>query len=199
MLRGFAALQRTGMPVSHGRVFQDVANRMDCVISSRAVGPAVTQLLEEGYATKGFHNKAKSCPWGPMAGFVQELAADGRAVRFAMPGGKEPDRWILAEEAELYRRAFGLEETGPAEVQAAGEAVLARFLDTHALVGLRDILERYPFERGWTERQLEEWAATKRVVTVPAEDGSDALQWSAPANLEQVQRGSLALLRRHLG
>jgi hypothetical protein len=34
------------------------------------VGKWATGLLKESYATKGFHNKAKSCPWGPMAGFV---------------------------------------------------------------------------------------------------------------------------------
>ena len=58
------------MPESHGRVFQDVANRMQCVIASREVGKWATGLLLDSYATKGFHNKAKSCPWGPMAGFV---------------------------------------------------------------------------------------------------------------------------------
>lgn len=70
MLRGSHAVLATGMPLSHGRVFQQVANQTKCVISSRAVGKWATGLLLESYATKGFHNKAKSCPWGPMAGFV---------------------------------------------------------------------------------------------------------------------------------
>jgi len=70
MLTGVLAYEKTGMPESHGRCFQAVANETRCVISSRAVGKYVTGLLLEGYATKGFHNKAKSCDWGPMAGFV---------------------------------------------------------------------------------------------------------------------------------
>lgn len=70
MQEGIAAITATGMPESHGRVFQEVANRLQCVIASREVGKWATGLLLENYATKGFHNKAKSCPWGPMAGFV---------------------------------------------------------------------------------------------------------------------------------
>jgi hypothetical protein len=70
MLIGVAATDKTGMPREHGECFQYVANQTRCVISSRAVGIYATGLLRESYATKGFHNKAKSCDWGPMAGFV---------------------------------------------------------------------------------------------------------------------------------
>ena len=70
MLLGMEAIEMAGMPKSHARCFQDVANRSRCVVSSRAVGRYATRLLLEGYASKGFHNKAKSCDWGPMAGFV---------------------------------------------------------------------------------------------------------------------------------
>lgn len=70
MVRGDEAYELTGIPASHGRVFQDVADLTTCMISSRAVGKYATGLILEGYASKGFHNKAKSCNWGPMAGFV---------------------------------------------------------------------------------------------------------------------------------
>jgi hypothetical protein len=70
MLIGTAALTETGMPASHAGCFQRVATQTGCVISSRAVGKFATGLLLGSYATKGFHNKAKSCDWGPMAGFV---------------------------------------------------------------------------------------------------------------------------------
>lgn len=70
MLRGPLAVAETGMPEQHAAVFQRVAEQHHCVIASRAVGKWATGLLLESYATKGFHNKAKSCPWGPMAGFV---------------------------------------------------------------------------------------------------------------------------------
>jgi ATP-dependent Lhr-like helicase len=78
----------------------------------------------------------------------------------------------------------------------AAAFILARFLQTHALVGLADVLARYPFERGWAQAQLEEWARSGRAVIVQPE--AETMQWSAPENLEQVQRGSLAILRREV-
>ena len=65
-------LEITGIPLTHMDAFQSVANKQRCVIMSRAVGTSCTQLIEEGYSSKGFHVKAKSCNWGPMAGFVLE-------------------------------------------------------------------------------------------------------------------------------
>jgi hypothetical protein len=70
MLPGFPSILATGMPISHGNAFQKVANAKNSVIGVREVGRYATGLLLENYATKGFHNKAKSCNWGPMAGFV---------------------------------------------------------------------------------------------------------------------------------
>ena len=67
-----AVLALTGIPTSHQQAFQEVANAQNCIIMSRAVGTACTQLIEEGYSSKGFHVKAKSCNWGPMSGFVLE-------------------------------------------------------------------------------------------------------------------------------
>ncbi|OIQ26419.1 anthrax toxin-like adenylyl cyclase domain-containing protein [uncultured Vibrio sp.] len=70
MLYGDAAVRESGIPLAHGNVFSQVAQRQNCVIISRSVGKYATQLISEDYATKGFHVKAKSCNWGPMAGFV---------------------------------------------------------------------------------------------------------------------------------
>src|SRR5262249_37757707 len=134
---------------------------------------------------------------GPMAAFLQELEADGRARRIELPTG-EPQRWVLTEEAERYELAFGLRPAEPEQAQRAAETVLARFLQTHALVGLDDVLRRYPFEREWAARKLEEWATAGRLVALPPVTDADPLRWSAPDNLEQVERGSLALLRREV-
>lgn len=93
MRRGPAAIEATGMPVRHGEAFQRVSNAERCVIAVRSVGVYATGLLLESYATKGFHNKAKSCDWGPMAGFVmynprhsknRDLRDQGKDIRKAM-------------------------------------------------------------------------------------------------------------------
>jgi len=132
---------------------------------------------------------------GPMAAFLQELEADGRAKRLTLPPCREPQRWVLAEEDACYGQAFGLIPAEAEQRQAAAEAILSRFLDTHALVGLDDVLDRYPFERIWARRQIEAWAKSGRLVPVRRDEDAVPAQWSAPANLDQVQRGTLALLR----
>ena len=83
MLRGNDACDLTGIPGLHADAFQEVANTTGWVISSRAVGKYATGLILESYASKGFHNKAKSCNWGPMAGFVLT------DPRFTKVGGTE--------------------------------------------------------------------------------------------------------------
>jgi ATP-dependent Lhr-like helicase len=134
---------------------------------------------------------------GPMAGFLEQLQAEGLVEQIELPGGTEPQRWLHVEEAPRYRRAFGLVEATPAQVQEDAAIILARFLDTHALVGQTDVLARYPFESAWAQRQIEEWVRVGRAVRVSRREG-EAEQYAVPGNLEQVQRGSLGLLRKEV-
>src|SRR5262249_41611611 len=64
------AYRRAGFPVKHGEACQEVANELDRIIISRCAQEIGIQLLEENYASKGFGIKAKSCDWGPFAGFA---------------------------------------------------------------------------------------------------------------------------------
>src|SRR5207245_2494041 len=109
---------------------------------------------------------------GPMTAFLEELENQGRVRRLELPDrrsmGAAPLRWVLAEEEDLYRQAFGLQPVEPAQAQEAAATILLRFLETHALIGLQEVLQRYPFDPGWTRRQLEEWAGSGRLVPVHA-------------------------------
>jgi ATP-dependent Lhr-like helicase len=140
---------------------------------------------------------------GPMAAFLEQLESEGRAGRLELPRTAAQTssslRWVAPDEEERYRQAFGLSEATAEDQQAAGAVILERFLATHALVGLDDVLARYPFEAAWAQRQLADWARTGRIVTVsvPGPAGP-TVQWSEPGNLDQVQRGSLGLLRREV-
>jgi hypothetical protein len=106
MLSGNEAYDLTGIPALHGQVFQAVANATGCMIASRAVGKYATGLILEGYASKGFHNKAKSCNWGPMAGFVladprftkaPEIAKQADALRDAVHHGAKEVPVVISE------------------------------------------------------------------------------------------------------
>lgn len=85
-----AACEKSGMPLAHAKCFQRVANETNCVIASRSVGKYATGLILENYTSKGFHVKAKSCNWGPMAGFV--LSDPRFTKRGASPAARESQR-----------------------------------------------------------------------------------------------------------
>jgi hypothetical protein len=114
------ACELSGTPTSHAACFQRVANATDCVISSRSVGKFATGLLLEDYASKGFHVKAKSCNWGPMAGFV--LADPRFTKRGASPDAREAQRGDVhkaMKEGAREMQVFLTEERRQA-VEAAG-------------------------------------------------------------------------------
>ncbi|MFO0964925.1 MAG: DEAD/DEAH box helicase [Gemmataceae bacterium] len=134
---------------------------------------------------------------GPMEEFIAELLRDGRALPFELSSGPH---WILREEEGLYRHAFSRDGSSTTRDEAAA-TILQRFLHTHALVSLADVIERYGFDPGWAKRKLEEWTQTGRAVVIPpsgADFQSAPVQFSAPENMEQLQRGTLALLRREI-
>lgn len=95
--------QRAGFPLWHGQAFQRVVDRLGRIVVSRTRDPLAIGLLEEGYSTKGFGIKAKSCDWGPFLGFV--LAHPQFAKMQATHRDYEKQaRWI--EQAKQYT-AFG--------------------------------------------------------------------------------------------
>jgi ATP-dependent Lhr-like helicase len=134
---------------------------------------------------------------GPLHEFLRELEQEKIVTKMTLQNCREPERWILAEEAELYRTAFASDAGDAEQAQEAAAAILQRFLDTHALIGLDDVLQRYPFERGWAQRQLEGWTRKGRLVRVVTAE-AEPLQWSAPENFAQMQRGTLSILRREV-
>lgn len=53
--------------------FLESAREFKTTISSRLPGKVGLDLIETGYDLKGYQIKAKSCNWGPMAGFICKL------------------------------------------------------------------------------------------------------------------------------
>ncbi len=135
---------------------------------------------------------------GPMAGFLAQLAQDGQATRIDLAGASQPVRWILSEEADDYRLVFQDPDAAADAKKTAAGRILQRFLDTHALVGLDDILARYPFEPAWAKKQIEAWSRRGRLVPVPPREADAPPQWATPNNYQQLQRGSLAMRRREV-
>ena len=69
----YTLFAKQGFPKNLVDTFQMTADHMCCVVSTRTPGAAATGLIDERYDLKGFKIKAKSCDWGPMAGFVCQI------------------------------------------------------------------------------------------------------------------------------
>ncbi|NRD72389.1 hypothetical protein HQQ94_03845 [Shewanella sp. VB17] len=70
-----------GVPSGHVMKFQHICRQEKIVIVSRELNPLCTDLLLDGYDAKGFHIKAKTCDWGPMAGFVPDKPSYTKATQ----------------------------------------------------------------------------------------------------------------------
>jgi hypothetical protein len=62
-----------GFPERITHAFLLTADQVQSVVMSRVPGKPTTTFIDEGYDLKSMYIKAKSCDWGPMAGFVCEL------------------------------------------------------------------------------------------------------------------------------
>ncbi|MSQ95641.1 MAG: DEAD/DEAH box helicase [Gemmataceae bacterium] len=178
----------------------------------RPLDPRAVQQVDRRLRGVGMppRSKAETAEWlrrlgdvtgaeleGPVREYLRDLEQENTVTRITLSNCVDPERWVLTEDAELFRSAFAADVADAEGSQQAASAILQRFLQTHALIGLDDILRRYPFERAWAQRQLEEWTRQGRLARVIAKD-AEPLQWSAPENLDQMQRGTLSILRREV-
>ncbi len=153
----------------------------------RGVGRPPRTVEEMAEALRTLGDLAPSELAGPMEAFAVELEAAGRAARIELAGAVEPSRWILAEERPMYESAFRDDD---------GEAlgtVVRRFLRGHALIGLDDVLKRYPIAPEIARGLLEEWVESEGVVRVEGDDGP---RWAERANLAEARRLEIARRRR---
>ena len=127
---------------------------------------------------------------GPMAGFLADLKSQGRALQIELPATAAPVRWIGVEDEPLYASAFDDPPDEPAR-----ESILSRFFRTHALIGLDDLLARYPIDPVEAAEALERWTDEGRLIALESEDGGGP-RWADRKNLEEARRMTVALRRR---
>jgi ATP-dependent Lhr-like helicase len=128
---------------------------------------------------------------GPMDAFLQSLEVSGRARRIVLPGTAHPCLWIAAEEGPLYESAFG---TGLADRETSRASVVRRFIETRVLVGLDELLARYPLEAADATEILEALEAEQLVRRIDAE--GDQGVWADRRNLLEARQLTLVLRRR---
>jgi len=176
----------------------EVSNLLDSLIEPGAVARVDARLRGVGLPPRTADEMAERLRQvgdiapseleGPMLGFLEDLESSGRTTTIDLGAKSEPVRWVGVEEAELYRAAFG----HPPD-DAAAESVVRRHLRTHAMVGLDDLIGRYPIGPARATEWLERWADEGTLVRL--DDGS-GLRWADPRNLDEIRRISVALRRR---
>ncbi len=145
---------------------------------------------------------------GGMPTLLEELRDAGRAEVHEMPDVPEPSRWILAEEAPLYRAAFPSRRAGSSRRDRAGpgppeaasaearDTIILRFLRTRALVALADLTTRYPVSAALATERLERWAEDGTVVRLAEHASTETDRWADRENLAEMLRVSVAVRRR---
>ena len=129
---------------------------------------------------------------------LTQLEAERRAVRLRV-GGEE--RWIAADDAGLYRDAFGavapsgLPEAFMADVEAPLEKLVARYARTHGPFTTGELRDRYLVDPTSALTALERAGELVRGELRPS--GSER-EWCDPEVLRRLRRASLAVLRKEI-
>ncbi len=176
----------------------DVSTLLDSLIEPGAVARVEARLRGAGFAPRTVDEMAERLrTLGDIAGseidgttgvFLEDLSGQGRATTIDLGTRNDPARWIGVEEKELYERAFAADPD-----DEAAESIVRRYLQTRALVGLDELIDRYPIGPARATEWLERWAEEGNLVRL--DDGTSP-RWADPRNLDEVRRISLALRRK---
>src|SRR5207253_2442849 len=84
---------------------------------------------------------------------------------------------------------------GPTDENARA-SIIARFLQTHALIGLADLIARYPISPAEGIELLERWSDEGKAVRLGGADDPAAAHWAERENLAEMRRATVAVRRR---
>jgi ATP-dependent Lhr-like helicase len=132
------------------------------------------------------------------AAMLAELERERRAIRLRLAGQQ---RWVAADDAGLYRDAFGavppsgLPEAFLADVEAPLEQIVARWARTHGPFTTAELRARYGVDPSSALAALERAGELVRGELRP---GGSEREWCDPEVLRRVRRASLAVLRKEI-
>ena len=165
--------------------------RVEGRLRRRGLAPRTAEEMAETLRALGDLSTTEL--FGPVERLLEELRADGRAVRIDLPGTAEPMRWILAEDETRYRRAFP--SGGEHDLGALG-SIVRQYLRTHALIGMAELCRRYPIAPELAAEMLDHWVETGGLIRLAAADPEAECRWAEPENLAEIHRLSVAIRRR---
>ncbi|HEX2103329.1 MAG TPA: DEAD/DEAH box helicase, partial [Solirubrobacteraceae bacterium] len=129
---------------------------------------------------------------------LETLEHERRAIRLRIGG---ESRWIAADDAGLYRDAFGavppggLPEAFLADVERPLERIATRYARTHGPFTTAELRDRYGVDPSSALRTLERAGELVRGELRP---GGAEREWCDPEVLRRLRRASLAVLRKEI-
>ena len=129
---------------------------------------------------------------------LRTLEAERRAITLRI-GGEQ--RWVAADDAGLYRDAFGAVPPGglPAafleDVERPLELLAARWARTHGPFTTAELRDRYGVDPASALSALE---AAGELVRGELRPGGSEREWCDPEVLRRLRRASLAVLRKEI-
>ncbi len=163
-----------------------------------ATRDALADILRRVGDLSDLEAEARVLPGCDAAAMLAELERERRAIGVRI-GGEE--RWIAADDAGLYRDAFGVVPPGglPAAFLEAPEdplrVVCSRYSRTHGPFTTAEVRARYGADPTAALQELERAGALIRGELRP---GGTEREWCDPDVLRRIRRASLAVLREEI-
>jgi len=205
---------------------QTLAERRGTVPGRRArTDDELAHLLDRAGDLSGEEVRARiaTADEGVRGDPFAELLASKRVIAIPL-GADEAKEWrfILTETYPRYISAFGAESfarvRGTTEMieqdaaalvpdvlrhpainaSVARREILARFLTQSGPVTVREIHDRYGWEREWIESRLTEWERTGKLIRGKFRRGLQDIEWCSRRVVEIGRRRALAALRKQI-
>jgi len=129
--------ERIGVVAEHLIKLQTLSQEKNCIISIRPVDLMATDLIENGYPTKGFHIKGKSANWGPQAAFICAKQEFSKLADQSKEKQGEYNQQVTACLDDGYAQKIPLEIT---------KARLNRLIENNVIDEVKYDAQRHPIE-----------------------------------------------------
>ena len=129
--------EEIGVVADHLIKLQTLAQEKQCIIGIRPVDVMATDLIENGYPTKGFHIKGKSANWGPQTAFICAKQELSKLVDQSEEKLREYNQQVARCVAEGYAQRIPLELT---------RARLNLLIEKHVIDKVKYDAHRHPVE-----------------------------------------------------
>ncbi len=171
----------------------EAVGRLDDRLRGRSRPPRTRE--EAALQLRGLGDVAPEEAGPALAGFLAELAREGRAQLVALAGDPRRTRWLSTEETALYETAFPTANPVDDAGLEARRTIVRRYLETRALVALGDVVVRYPIDPSEAAIHLEAFESQGRAVRIAGGAGEPD-QWADRDNFLALYRSTESARRR---